>query len=550
MEEVFYGLDTDKADLFEECIQDPLTDVSSTLWPLLGDLTGQTSSLTEAPSGFNGANGSLQESDAGSARACELRKPLATSAAASSEGSQADASDRTSTPPYGRKRGSEDFSGPAYKVRVKQGSQAREQVNSILQACQALQARNRMLEHTAATACALSSELCCTESLQAQAHESLLKSMMGPYAAALSWPDLTTPPILGVLTLEIFISGILPNYLEHMRKLLESGGWDASSAAGQQLISLVHQRRLAEERIGLCTKWADMLMSWNQQEAATLTKPPSTTFHISLLAGLRLSQAQVQELVAARRRLLAALLSVQERREAAILAMGLALLQQPTQGHVQAASIPLAEIQQTLEEERLAVATFLHTCILQVLTPAQEAYLDCQCHPWCPDLWAMAGLLAEHQPGEPSRAAEAALLPACKLGQPEAAGSSEKERAKGVSLQMGAFGLLRAPLLGRGAGLSLKRLLTMQPLSAAAGSQKQPSHDRPLTVLRNTKLLEAFAGRTSPLPSRSSVGAPATHRGATASYRGDPCKALEQQCLQRLAPPSRPYPSTARASCA
>lgn len=68
MEEVFYGLDTDKADLFEECIQDPLTDVSSTLWPLLGDLTGQTSSLTEAPSGFNGANGSLQESDAGSAR--------------------------------------------------------------------------------------------------------------------------------------------------------------------------------------------------------------------------------------------------------------------------------------------------------------------------------------------------------------------------------------------------------------------------------------------------------------------------------------------------
>lgn len=95
--------------------------------------------------------------------------------------------------------------------------------------------------------------------------------------------------------------------------------------------------------------------------------------------------------------------------------------------------------------------------MLQVLTPAQEAYLDCQCHPWCPDLWAMAGLLAEHQPGEPSRAAEAALLPACKLGQPEAAGSSEKERAKGVSLQMGAFGLLRAPLLGRGAGLSLKR---------------------------------------------------------------------------------------------
>ena len=46
-------------------------------------------------------------------------------------------------------------------------------------------------------------------------------------------------------------------------------------------------------------------------------------------AGLRLRQRQVQEMVGARRRLLAALLTVQERREAAILAMGLALLQPP-----------------------------------------------------------------------------------------------------------------------------------------------------------------------------------------------------------------------------
>lgn len=44
--------------------------------------------------------------------------------------------------------------------------------------------------------------------------------------------------------------------------------------------------------------------------------------------GLRLGPAQVQELVAARRRLLACLLTVQTRREDAILAMGLALLQQ------------------------------------------------------------------------------------------------------------------------------------------------------------------------------------------------------------------------------
>ena len=38
---------------------------------------------------------------------------------------------------------------------------------------------------------------------------------------------------------------------------------------------------------------------------------------------------------------------------------------QPSGTH--AAAVPLADIQQTLEEERAAVATFLHTCIDQVL---------------------------------------------------------------------------------------------------------------------------------------------------------------------------------------
>lgn len=89
-----------------------------------------------------------------------------------------------------------------------------------------------------------------------------------------------------------------------------------------------------------------------------------------------------------------------------------------------------------------------------MLTPAQEAWLDCQCQPWSPDLWLLAGLLAEAQPGEPSRAAEASLL---STNAREPGRGSERDRAKGVALEMGAFGLLRAPLLGRGAGLALKR---------------------------------------------------------------------------------------------
>ena len=138
-------------------------------------------------------------------------------------------------------------------------------------------------------------------------HTGMLKEMMGLYATALSWPDLTTPPILGVLTMDIFVSGIFPvclldhlymsckcclccwyclpffmplhshagvnrhvwtkgcnhrrshllhvhtivgadvrawlqNYLEQVRKLLDGGGWDATSPAGRQLSLLVAQR--------------------------------------------------------------------------------------------------------------------------------------------------------------------------------------------------------------------------------------------------------------------------------------------------------------------
>lgn len=69
----------------------------------------------------------------------------------------------------------------------------------------------------------------------------------------------------------------------------------------------------------------------------------------------------------------------------------------------------------------------------------------------------LAGLLAERHSGEPSRAAEAQLLAA---GPPPSAGVGaccEGDQAREVALNMGAFGLLRAPLLGRGAGLALRR---------------------------------------------------------------------------------------------
>lgn len=41
-------------------------------------------------------------------------------------------------------------------------------------------------------------------------HEGLLRGMMAVYAGALSWPELVSPAILGVVTMDIFVSGIFP----------------------------------------------------------------------------------------------------------------------------------------------------------------------------------------------------------------------------------------------------------------------------------------------------------------------------------------------------
>ena len=76
--------------------------------------------------------------------------------------------------------------------------------------------------------------------------------------------------------------------------------------------------------------------------------------------------------------------------------------------------------------------------------------MDTQAYPWCPDVWQMAGLLAERLPGEPPRAAEASLLPTLPPNAPTGIpGSATPER--------GAFAVLQAPLLARGAGANLRR---------------------------------------------------------------------------------------------
>ena len=42
-------------------------------------------------------------------------------------------------------------------------------------------------------------------------------------------------------------------------------------------------QRKAEDCLGLFSEWGASLLAWNQEEAATLGRPPSDAFHASLL---------------------------------------------------------------------------------------------------------------------------------------------------------------------------------------------------------------------------------------------------------------------------
>ena len=55
------------------------------------------------------------------------------------------------------------------------------------------------------------------------------------------------------------------------------------------------------------------------------------------------------------------------------------------------------ELRKSLEAEREVVLNFLFTAMDEVLTPAQESYLDIRSYPWCPDIWAIVQLMAERR---------------------------------------------------------------------------------------------------------------------------------------------------------
>ena len=74
----------------------------------------------------------------------------------------------------------------------------------------------------------------------------------------------------------------------------------------------------------------------------------------------------------------------------------------------------VSELRKSLEAEREAVFNFLFTAVDDTLTPAQEAFLDIQSYPFCPDIWELTNLLAQRRkvgPAQPS--ARIILYTAC-----------------------------------------------------------------------------------------------------------------------------------------
>lgn len=104
-------------------------------------------------------------------------------------------------------------------------------------------------------------------------------------------------------------------------------------------------------------------------------------------------------------------------------------------------------------------------CILvccQVLTPAQEVFLDVHSYPWWPDLWYMSGKLAEQ--------ALAAAAAEQNGGNANASSSPHIGSATASSLfllpRFSAFEMLQEPLLARGCGLQFKRSVPSLCLAA------------------------------------------------------------------------------------
>lgn len=82
---------------------------------------------------------------------------------------------------------------------------------------------------------------------------------------------------------ELALQRCLQAFLGRYGVMLENGGKDPSTAAGQELRNTVLDRRQEEARAALFSDWASASYAWNKEETAQGMSPPSTDFWTQIL---------------------------------------------------------------------------------------------------------------------------------------------------------------------------------------------------------------------------------------------------------------------------
>ena len=107
---------------------------------------------------------------------------------------------------------------------------------------------------------------------------------------------------------------------------------------------------------------------------------------------------------------------------------------------------------------KLGSACLTLVALPQNLSPAQEAYLDVQSHPWWPDFWYMSGLLADSSSSNGASSSGTSSASGRQRQQQQQSQQQQPATVPSASTSTASsFDMLCTPITAYGAGLRFKR---------------------------------------------------------------------------------------------
>lgn len=353
-----------------------------------------------------------------------------------------------------------------------------EQVSKLMQQKSRLETRNRVLEQVVLLNTHHEERLHANKEIMVREQEMLLDELAQFMNLVEGRSDITLS-MAKQWTVEQMVENIFPRYINKLKRLLaevnQSPGEGSPSAV--ELTKLVTWRRQHEDRRALFSKYFWGLLSWNIAEMAKAGKPPGATVWNQILQGIGFTSAQEEKLLDARQHLLEELHLVATEWKEIVPVLALELLQMEKGKWHKSPSVQ--RLVENLAAEREAVLTFLYIVFDETLTPVQEAYLETQSYPWCPDIWELVNLLAKSKK-EPQHADP---LPALSLGM---------DALKPLMPFKTAFMFLTTPITAKGAGLRLKRAIILDPFMTVVPESAFPMP--PLSVLQPMTVYDLHCG--------------------------------------------------------